>query len=287
METKIYQRLHLEEVMKSTEKNVKVDYYKERVVAFVDILGFSDHVEETTKDFSKASNLHKALKSILSWQIENENNETFGLKDIGREITVFSDSIIISYSIDCQGGLFYILMDLIHLQIQLMSYDLLLRGGITIGKVYHDGKIAYGPAMIEAYELESKKAVYPRIIITEESLHKGIIKTLPYQNSLEEECQYVSKLVRRDLDGYYFLDILRQDFELVDSGGEYYLWLDLVRELIIEQVNRNKDKPHVLEKYNWLIRYFNEVVTDKSAFYPVPDESAREFRTSYRKLEIK
>lgn len=273
--------------MESTKDNINIEYYTEKVVAFVDILGFRTHVEESIVDSNKAYNLHEALKSILNWQVENESNETFGLKDIGREITVFSDSIVISYPLDYKGGLFHILLDLAHLQIQLMSYSILLRGGISIGKVYHDGRIVYGPAMIDAYELESKKAIYPRIIITEESLGRGIIRTLPPQNSLEEECKFIGGLVKKDIDGYYFLDILRQDSELSDSGGEYYLWLLEVRKLIIEQLEINKGNPRILDKYNWLVKYFNEVVTDEESYYPIPPDGGKEFRAAYKELEIK
>jgi hypothetical protein len=40
----------------------------------------------------------------------------------------------------------------------------LLRGGIVRGDVYHHDRVAFGPALIAAYELE-RAAKYPRIVL--------------------------------------------------------------------------------------------------------------------------
>lgn len=39
---------------------------------------------------------------------------------------------------------------------------------VLLGGVIHDKEMVVGPAMVDAYLLESTKAVYPRIIISEE-----------------------------------------------------------------------------------------------------------------------
>lgn len=41
----------------------------------------------------------------------------------------------------------------------------LLRGGITIGEIVHDGECVFGPALNRAYELESQIAKYPRFVL--------------------------------------------------------------------------------------------------------------------------
>lgn len=43
----------------------------------------------------------------------------------------------------------------------------LLRGGLTVGPLLHTKKHVVEPAMVEAYRLESKVAIYPRILIDE------------------------------------------------------------------------------------------------------------------------
>jgi hypothetical protein len=40
-----------------------------------------------------------------------------------------------------------------------------IRGAVTVGLIHHDEHIVFGPALNRAYELESKVAIYPRILI--------------------------------------------------------------------------------------------------------------------------
>ena len=144
----------------------KNKYLAERIVAFVDILGFKNMVDNSLKSQQSAENLHKALERIYELKKHNERlNDIESLHEFGVEISTFSDSIIISYPIDFEGGLFFIIMELIHLQIDLVFYGILIRGGLSIGLLYHKENIVYGPAMNDAYYLESKCAIYPRIII--------------------------------------------------------------------------------------------------------------------------
>lgn len=267
-------------------------FFSERVVAFIDILGFKEKIKQSLEDVNIAENLHSSLMYILSLKEDNENKTTFmSLKHLGLEITTFSDSIVMSYPIEYQGALFTLLLDVIHLQLVLVCKGILIRGGVAIGLLYHDGNIVYGTAMNEAYELESVYAKMPRVIISEETLQQGIVKTKLSHNSIKEETEYVFNLVTKDNDGWYFVDMLRQKSELTEDGSEYYYWLSLLRKSIITNLNAYKNNAKVIEKYNWLKNYFNSVVTDQNAFYPVPEfvgrEDLREFRKSYDDLVIK
>ncbi|MGN6710117.1 hypothetical protein [Anaerocolumna jejuensis] len=263
----------------------------ERIVAFVDILGFKNMVKDSLKSLESANSLHEALKRIFELKNHNENpTEMTSLREFGVEISTFSDSIVISYPIDYEGGLFFVLMELIHLQLDLACYGILIRGGLSIGLLYHDGNIVYGPAMNEAYYLESKCAIYPRIIIKKEDIIEGIRKTRAEQNTMEQDINYVMSCLKVDNDEWFFLDILRQYQELVDWGDEYYNWLVNIRKIIISGLNQYSNSPRVYEKYNWLKKYYNEVVTDRNARYPVPDENYCDqigFRRSYLNLKIK
>lgn len=51
-------------------------------------------------------------------------------------------------------------------QFRFIKKGIFLRGATTIGKIFHDDLILYGKSLIEAYELESKIAIYPRIILS-------------------------------------------------------------------------------------------------------------------------
>ncbi|MFD6440909.1 hypothetical protein ACFWDG_14065 [Peribacillus sp. NPDC060186] len=81
-------------------------------------------------------------------------------------MTQFSDSLVISRPYHDSNDLWQIIMDLDLVQKTLASdVGIMIRGGLTTGKLYHKGSISFGPAFVAAYHLESKVAKYPRIII--------------------------------------------------------------------------------------------------------------------------
>lgn len=102
-----------------------------------------------------------------------QNNSLFG-----KEVTTFSDSIVISYEFTEYGSLFHILVDLYHIQVGIIYKGFFIRGGIYSGNVFHNQSMVFGPAMIEAYRIESKVAEYPRILVPRELVELAI-KILP------------------------------------------------------------------------------------------------------------
>lgn len=264
--------------------NNNYTYYEKRIVAFVDILGFKEHVKHTMVDKDKEEDIYKALKSLSEFKEDNENVKTYGMKSLGREITVFSDSIVISYNLNIKSALFYILIDLIHLQMDLLRYNIILRGGIAYGLIYHNGNIVYGPAMIEAYELESKEAVYPRIIISTNTIAEVCKVPGSCSHEIGEELNYILKLLKKD-DNYYFLNYISQFEELDYPEDEYYYWLKNIRKIIIDGLKENKDTK-VIKKYRWFLNYFNNFISDKNSFFPISLDE-KETLKKYKKLKIK
>lgn len=234
--------------------------YKKRIVAFVDILGFKTHIERSVENPDHAKTLLNVLKRVALAKSVNDSG-LLPLKEHGKEVTSFSDCIVISYPLDYKGGLFHILIDLIHIQLDLLFNGIVLRGGITVGDVFHDDNIAFGPALVKAYDLESKVAKYPRIVIEEETIIKGIIETLPSGHTVEMELEYVQDLLKEDgtNEKLYYLDTLAQYQEL-DDNYYYYEMLDIVRNLILQEMDNNKTNQSVLEKYHWFKDYYNDTV---------------------------
>lgn len=289
-------------------------YYQKRITAFVDILGFKTKVDDSLISKTAAHKLHTALKRILQIKLDNEDlSSVLEMKSHGVEITTFSDSAVISYPADDIDELFFLLLDLVHLQLELASYDILLRGGVTIGDLYHDGSIVYGPAMNEAYLLESKKAEYPRIIADVHNINDFIKEQVRFGKADHYDVKDILNLLKRDKDGKYFVDMLRQDRELSDAGDEYFRWLKNLRTVIVEGLNKYaspqmkwneklhrilnrkanksaKQDRHIFIKYEWLKEYYNSVVSDEEAYYPVPQcmerDEQKTFRKGYNQLRI-
>lgn len=233
--------------------------YDKRIIAFIDILGFQEHIRNSENNNDYANYIKRVMNFIEYLKKDNDDG-ILSLKEIGREITIFSDSIVISYPYDIESSLFYVLVDIIHIQLELLAEGILMRGGITTGDVYHGGNIVFGPAMVQAYKLESECAIYPRIIMTEETIVEGV-KNKISDHSYEQELEYVLGLVKKDTDGFYFIDFLSQPQEL-DEEHYYYICLDKIKGLITNILLSKTLDLRVVSKYEWLKTYYNTTIKE-------------------------
>jgi hypothetical protein len=133
--------------------------------------------------------------------------------DGGREhsivpaISGFSDNIVISYplsSLFSNGrlderfgslvvlGQFQKLVSII--AAAALRIALLVRGGATIGKLFHAQGVVFGDALVDAYRVESKVAKYPRVVLSHS------ITITKRANWIENPC------VVRNQDGMYCID---------------------------------------------------------------------------------
>lgn len=195
--------------------------YKNKFIAFIDILGFGALVEKSGEVPELAESISEALLSmnpnLLQESMYGSINEEKIPKDQLEEvkatiakmnenmskmhpvaISYFSDSLVLSADIDNVIASQSILELLAKLSIKLWDeYSLLVRGGITLGKLVHkDNGPLFGPAMNRAYFLESKKAEAPRIIFDEHCINAfRKIKSFSIFESLiesDEKYSYIS-----------------------------------------------------------------------------------------------
>lgn len=95
----------------------------------------------------------KDIELILKRIKHFVDDDTFG-KDNSKTVTQFSDSVILSFNYDKPSGLFYAILDMLHLQFELFhNNNVLVRGACYLGKAYHDINICFGEAINEAYLL--------------------------------------------------------------------------------------------------------------------------------------
>lgn len=228
-------------------------YYEKHVIAFIDILGFKEHIEKTLVDESYAKALHNILAYLNNIKVNNYKGDYPENNTSGREISVFSDSIVISYPLTYTSAVFYLLLDVIHIQLDMLANGILLRGGITVGDLYHRSGVVYGPAMNEAYKLESKNAIYPRVVVDENTLVEGVKNGF---HSPKEELDYILSLINIDEDKQLIVDFLRQ-WQEVDDNDAYRELLETTKDLIIKEINE-QTSPNILNKYIWLKKYYNQ-----------------------------
>ena len=141
--------------------------YERRIVCFIDILGFSNLVKGTVNSgIGRNADLRHICGAL---NMLDDFRLTFSEKMEAKDVRTsqFSDSVVISFPwIEEDNSIVAAISWIKNYQIFLiMEHGVLLRGGITIGDIIHNEKMIVGPAMIDAYTLESKKALNPRIII--------------------------------------------------------------------------------------------------------------------------
>jgi hypothetical protein len=176
----------------------------------------------------------------------------------------FSDSIVRVRPVGPDqriGLLFYELLDLVHAQARLMLHGVLVRGGIAIGAIHIDALNAFGPALVDAYEIEANVALYPRIAISPSllaSLDLGP-ELIAAHHDREDEKGYILDLVSRGDDGIWYVDYLRAMMGEYDTLSAYAEFLSEHRQLIMRNLT-HENLSSIALKYNWLMLYHNRVV---------------------------
>lgn len=244
--------------------------YEKRLCLFLDILGFKAMIDESVKEPVKmpkgagrqmtARRIHGALSTIgsaLNFSIP-ELIESF---KSSKQVSQFSDSIVVSYSLAERGAVFDMLYDIYLLQIQLIQRGFLVRGAISVGELFHDEHVVFGPALVEAAELE-KLAMYPRVILGQEILQQGSV------DMHGDPDRTVASLVKLDLDGMYYIDYFGVSPREFDSG-----WDDLCQHVlelreIIRRMSYLTRNLSIKLKHSWMRQKFNEVAVpmEKSRF---------------------
>lgn len=232
--------------------------YENRYVAFLDILGFKNMVLQSENDQQMLNLINMALNYTAKIQIENYG-QNMPMADLGKQVSVFSDSIVISYDMIRPGSGFFVLLDLVYICNDLLGVGMPVRGGVTVGSLIHDNNKCFGPAMVNAYYLESQAAVYPRILVDP----KVIEYDLQYRginNTQEFEKKFIESLIEQDSDGKIFLDFLSQYNEFNDYET-YNAYMVNVRNFIIGALYNSKSNARVFDKYIWLKNYYNSTVS--------------------------
>lgn len=94
--------------------------------------------------------------------------------------------------------------------LNLLIFVFFIRGGLTIGEVYFRDNTLFGPRIIQAYQLESQTAIFPRVIVPKEAVE--MVKEVPalkaFHNSVQEELEEIKGLLQYDKEEFYFIDYI-------------------------------------------------------------------------------
>jgi hypothetical protein len=150
-----------------------------QLLLYIDLLGVGDATNSA--DDTNASDILAMLSDLAEMQSAfavESTPRTDGSSSLTLRpaISTFSDHIVISYPIERLplqglGGLQFGLVQFCTLATLIaasaLRRGLLIRGGMTIGSLVHTERVIFGEALVEAYLIESRTAVYPRIVLSQ------------------------------------------------------------------------------------------------------------------------
>ncbi len=224
--------------------NRKTDTY---IVAYFDLLGVTSRIKSDMEKqevfMNKLHNLY-TFSVNLTREIQIKGNQEIQFK-------IFSDNIIIAKRISEEKkkrleDINCLLSCAAHFQ-ELSASDSvgwMLRGGITIGQLFIDEVMVWGEALVKAYFLEDKVAVYPRVIID-----SNVISELKDDSALSE-------YTRKDFDDLIFLNYLNNCHfcgERLMNGFK----------LMKEEIGVSWDE-RMQQKFSWHMNYINSELDRKN-----------------------
>ncbi|MCP1450345.1 hypothetical protein [Priestia megaterium] len=242
------------------------------VVCFIDVLGFKSLGLEAIKNGTGDeflenihSSLGKARASITPYPF------------LPAKIKVFTDNVVIGWPIrgDGEGELGNTFLNLSEYQLALALDGFFIRGGISIGPHFMDEETVFGPELIKAYELESQVAVYPRIILSEES-KQDVKRFTRYYMDVKGSPFYTELL--EDMDGEWFLNYLDILFDIFEDEVAQKDFTSVYRSLEVHKTNiesaleKYSSNYKLLKKYAWLANYHNYFCDE---FMPVSENNLK------------
>lgn len=227
---------------------------EQRTVAFVDILGFSEEVKKLARRPAGFPRIVKALlgasavgdpagseNDVLSIMASQQGEQY----EVDLQYAFFSDCTYVSAR-SVAGGTDKVLSVVLDYTKHLLMRGFFVRGGISRGLAAHREGMVVGPAVLAAYSIELKAAVYPRIVI-EDAVARDLLAIADEPNA--------TATIRRGEDGLYFVDILTT-LGLRDDGEAI---LRQARKLIVKRLEKRRSLD-IDAKWRWLAAQHNRAV---------------------------
>lgn len=266
--------------------------YKNYLVIFIDMLGTQAKVDINNiyKDYCIFHDL--ILEKDGKWITDGRGGGIASGEKIIIHSHTFSDCAYLLYGynkcLDDTGML--IENALCHFEskiLKLLDEGIVFRGGISYGEAFYDKKknILFGPAINDAFKLESKISKTPRIVVSDEvadvynkyfescvknfdnddsddnKLMKRIAELEGWGNPKEEQGRIVIKDSYDDKYIFNYLNMVKKVYhialpELNESTANFKeALLGRMEEKLQEAIDN--DNCSAKEKYEWMIEYIN------------------------------
>jgi hypothetical protein len=227
------------------------------IVGFLDLLGFSQMVVSTSRTDDARQLLDRIVDAI-------NDSRTFVRQTMEAEggvildnwsVKFFSDNLVLGYAYDdartsLQQAAWFVVRCAQHYQFRMAQKGLFLRGGLTYGPVCMSEEIIFGSPLIECYQLESKAAVVPRVVLSE-ALRD--VLTSSFKNESSPLPGDAGDLICRDVDGFWFVNYLQT---AINGRDVDWGMIEQHKQAVLQSLS-STTRHDVLPKYGWACRYHN------------------------------
>ena len=126
---------------------------------------------------------------------------------------------------------------------------------MELGLFYIDQAVLFGPALVDAYELEANKARDPRVVLS------SSLALLARQHLAYYAEPYVAPqngYILTDPDGFSFINYLYVAIDMSDPKAARET-IQIHKTQVVKGLRKNRNDPRILTKYWWLAAYHNFV----------------------------
>ena len=230
---------------------------RQSIVAFIDILGFSQSSTSCTSMEEAQRLLDKIAAAIDDSRSFVREPIADGESALGSRWATkfFSDNLAFGYPFDEEAGnhastAWFIIRCAQRYQLKMTLNGFFVRGALTHGPICLTDEIIFGTALIECYQLESKASIVPRVVLAE-PLQQLVMKSYRANEGQSEPA--IEQAICRDVDGWWFVNYLDA---AQDSRGVQWELIEQHKTSILESLSHTT-RHDVLPKYGWACRYHN------------------------------
>jgi hypothetical protein len=237
--------------------------YTRQIVVFLDILGFSSLLNDFEREALDNDNIGEEYyheSQGLNKLIAVFEDVIKYIKDKNFKYYLFSDNLCITIEfVDSESEnpeIFVDILSLLTLMVnEFMKEGYFIRGAIDAGWFLNYNDMAIGRPLVCAYHLETKKAIYPRIVLSNNYIeflnqYKTLNKFPDYQIFL------LDNYIKEDSDLSFLNPLLYVvNYEDKYSKIEYF---QNSSQIISANLDKYKSVDNVYLKYEWLAHQFND-----------------------------
>jgi hypothetical protein len=258
-------------------------YFNDRVVAFLDVLGFTNLIAQA--EASPAGHARfMSLLSVIESRVSLGNNDLLTMPADALPVYTFvSDSIIISAPVVYDGGancsqgkgINVVTIKVIQIAQKLLEMGFLVRGGIAVGKAWHTTANVFGSAYIAAYQTE-QRAKHPCILLDKSAVESLLSDPGPSGGLIAGGAWLEGS-------GDVLVDTLNPIFGLCFDANSYFAdAFQCYRKHIIENLSQMERGTSEWKKWEWFAEFFNANLHRHSLIKcePIPIERWKSFSVS-------